>query len=61
MHFDPKKYIKKYKMRFIQNKEDIISYYQLTKNGKKSRGGPKIRSKLSKMRKFGKKLVLYAF
>ena len=33
----------------------MISYYQLKKNGKKSRRGPKIRSKLSKMRKFGKK------
>ena len=35
MHFDPKKYIKNYKMRFIQNKEDMISYNQLKKNGKK--------------------------
>ena len=42
MHFDPKKYIKNYKMRFIQNKEDMISYHQLKKMGKKSRGGPKI-------------------
>ena len=32
----------------------MISYYQLKKNGKKSRGGPKIRSKLSEMRKYGK-------
>ena len=47
MHFDPKKYIKNYKMRFIQNKEDMISYYQLKKNGKKSKGGSKITSKLS--------------
>ena len=61
MHFDPKKYTKNYKMRVIQNKEDMISYYQLKKNGKKSWGGPKIRSKLSKMRKFDKKLVLHAF
>ena len=51
MHFDPKKYIKNYKRRVIQNKGDMISYYQLKIMGKKSRGGPKIRSKLSKMRK----------
>ena len=42
---------KNYKMKLIKNKEGMISYYQLKKNGKKSRGGPKIRSKLSKMRK----------
>ena len=35
MHFDPKKYIKNYKMRLIQNKKDMISYYQLKKMGKK--------------------------
>ena len=51
MHFDPKKYTNNYKMRLIQNKEDMISYYQLKLNGKKSRGGPKTRSNLSKMRK----------
>ena len=51
MSFDPKKYTKNYKMRVIQIKEDMISYYQLKKNCKKSRGRPKIRSKLSKMRK----------
>ena len=44
-------------MRVIQNKEVMISYYPLKKNGKKSKGGPKIGSKLSKMRKFGKKAV----
>ena len=38
-------------MRVIQNKEDMIDYYQLKKNWKKSRGGPKIKSKWSKMRK----------
>ena len=54
MHFDQKKYTKSYKMELIQNKEDMIIYYQLKKNGKKSRGGPKIRSKLSKMRKIEK-------
>ena len=54
MHFDPKKYTKNYKMRVIQNKKDMISYYQLKKIWKKSRGGPKIRSNLSKMRKFEK-------
>ena len=48
MDFDPKKYTKNYKMRLIQNKEDMISYYQLKKMGKKSRGGPKIRSKNEK-------------
>ena len=41
-------------MRLIQNKEDMISYYQLKKMGKKSRGGSKIRSKLSKQRKIEK-------
>ena len=35
MHFDPKKYTKNYKMRLIQNKEDMISYYYLNKMGKK--------------------------
>ena len=60
MHFDPKKYTKNYKQRVTQNKADMIIYYQLKKL-KKSRGGPKVRSKLSKMRKFDKKLVLYAF
>ena len=54
MHFDPKKYTKIHKMRVIQNKGDMISYYQLKKNWKKSRGGPKIGSKLSKLRKFDK-------
>ena len=48
MHFDTKKYTKNYKMRVIQNKEDRIYYYQLKTN-------------LQKMRKFDKKLVLYAF
>ena len=48
MHFDTKKYTKNYKMRVIQNKEDMISYYQLKKNWKKSMRGPKIRSKQSK-------------
>ena len=38
MHFDPKKYIKNYKMRFIQNKEDMISYYQLKKKWEKKVG-----------------------
>ena len=35
MHFDPKKYIKNYEMRLIQNKNEMISYYQFKKNGKK--------------------------
>ena len=54
MHFDQKNYTKSYKMKLIKNKEDMIIYYQLKKNGKKSRGRPKIRSKLSKMRKIEK-------
>ena len=51
MQFDPKKMQKNYKMRLIQNKKDMISYYQLKKNWKKSMRGPKIRSKLSKNEK----------
>ena len=51
MHFDPKKYIKNYKMRLIQNKKDMISYYQLKKTWKKNMRAPKIRSKLSKNEK----------
>ena len=35
----------------------MIIYYQLNKIQKKSGGGPKIRSKWSKIRKTGKKLV----
>ena len=35
MHFDPKKYTKNYIMRVIQNKEDMISYYQLKKMERK--------------------------
>ena len=35
MHFDPKKYIKNYKLSVIQNKSDMISYYQLKKIRKK--------------------------
>ena len=42
MHFDPKKYTKKYKMRIILNKEDMISYYQLKKIGKKVREAQKL-------------------
>ena len=49
-----KKYTKTYKMKVIYNKEDMISYYQLKTNGKKSWEGPKIRLKLSKMRKIEK-------
>ena len=40
MHFEPKKYTKNYKMSVIQNKEDLIIYYQLKKIGKKQ-GRPK--------------------
>ena len=52
--FLQKKYIKNYKMRVIWNKTDMISCYKLNKIWKKSRGGLKIRSKLSKMRKIEK-------
>ena len=31
MHFDKKKNTKNYKMRVIQNEEDMISYYKLKK------------------------------
>ena len=51
MHFEPKKYTKNYKMSVIQNKEDMIRYYQLKKNWTKSMRGPKIRSKSSKNEK----------
>ena len=40
---------------------DPKKYKKNDKMRKKRRGGPKIRSKLSKMRKIGKKLVLHAF
>ena len=51
MPFVTIKYTKNYKMRVIQNKTDMISYYQLNKNWKKSLRGPKIRSKLSENEK----------
>ena len=51
MHFDPKNTQKNYKMRLIQNKEDMISYYQLKKNRKKIMKGTKIMSNLSKNEK----------
>ena len=51
MHFDAIKYTKNYKMRLIWNKENMIYYYQLKKKLEKSRGGPKIRSNLSKIEK----------
>ena len=50
MHFDAKKYTKKYKMRLIQNREDMISYYQLKKIGKKQ-GRPKNQVKVIKNEK----------
>ena len=40
---------KNYKMRVIQNKEDMISYYQLQKNWKKNMRGHKIRSNNEKI------------
>ena len=54
MHFDTKKYTKNYKMRIIQNTKRHDKLLSVKKIGKKSRGGPKIRSNLSKMRKFEK-------
>ena len=54
MQFDQKKYTENYKMRVIQNKEDMIKYYQWKKKWKKCRGGPNIRTKQSKMRKIVK-------
>ena len=38
MHFDLKKYTKNYKMKIIQNKEDMISYYQLKEKWEKIGG-----------------------
>ena len=49
MHFDPKKYTNNYKMRVIQNKEDLISYDQLKKKIEKNQGCPK------KLRQTGQK------
>ena len=54
MHFDPKKYIKNYKMRIILNKEDIISYFKLKKIGKKVRETQKLGQTCQKIRKFEK-------
>ena len=48
-------------MRLIQNKEDMISYDQLKKNSKKVGEAQKLGQSCQKMRKFDKKLVLYAF
>ena len=65
MHFDLKKYIKKYKMKIIYCNEVMISYYQLKKIAKKQKGRPKTRPKLGqkmlKLAKTGKKLVLCDF
>ena len=44
-------------MKLIWNKEDMISYYQLKKNWKKSMRGLKIRSKLSKNDKIWENLI----
>ena len=44
-------------MRVIQNKEEIISYYQLTKTEKIIGDVPKLGRNLSKLAKNGKKLV----
>ena len=61
MHFEPKKYTKKYKMRVFQHKEDMISYYHSKKLNKKHWDAPKLGRNWSKMRKIGKKLALCAF
>ena len=42
MNLDPKKYTKNYKIKVIQNKKDMISYYQLKKVGKKLREAQKL-------------------
>ena len=57
MHFDQKKYTKNDKMRLIQNKENMISYYQLKKIEKKHRDTPKLGQNWSKLAKNLKKLV----
>ena len=51
MHFSPKKYTKNYKKRVIQNKKDMISYYQLKKNGRKGGEAQKLGQSCQKMRK----------
>ena len=51
MLFDTKKYTKHYKMRIIQNKEDMISYYHLKKNGEKKQERPKNQVKVVKKEK----------
>ena len=61
MHFEPKKYIKNYKMKVILNKKDMISYYQLNKIEKKVEEAQKLGQSGQKMRKIGKKFVFYAF
>ena len=48
-------------MRVIQNKEDMISYYQLKNILKKYRYIEKLGRNLSKLAKIGKKLILCAF
>ena len=48
-------------MSVIQNKEDMISYYQLSKNWKKVGEAQILGQSCQKMRKFDEKLVLYAF
>ena len=54
MHYDPKKYTKKYKMRIIQKKEDMISYHQLKKIEEKVGEAQKLGQTCQKIRKFEK-------
>ena len=44
-------------MRIIQNKEDMISYYQLKKWGKKVGEAQNLGQKMRKIEKVGKKAV----
>ena len=65
MHFETKKYIKKYKIGVFYNKKKHDNLLSVEKKIKKNWGCPKMRPKLgqnlSKLAKIGKKLVLCAF
>ena len=60
MHFDPKKYTQNYKMRVIQNKEDMINYYQLKKI-RENRDVPNLRRNWAKVFQIGKNLYYVHF
>ena len=53
VHFERKKCIKKYQIRIIQNKEAMISHYQLNKIGNKHRDTPKLGQNWSILAKIG--------